>query len=122
MMHVWSIIHSERLSGRTNTSLFHRHLRGPLFKNRVGLDDLWATPAPASLSRAATSLSIFPISPVPTIDFRTVMADEVISQGSEFFFFFLFSASIMNLLLFDFTSNNVGREGFLQEKTDKYSD
>lgn len=50
------------------------------------------------------------------------MADEVISQGSEFFFFFLFSASIMNLLLFDFTSNNVGREGFLQEKTDKYSD
>lgn len=122
MMHVWSIIHSERLSGRTNTSLFHRHLRGPLFKNRVGLDDLWATPAPASLSRATTSLSIFPISPVPTIDFRTVMADEVISQGSEFFFFFLFSASIMNLLLFDFTSNNVGREGFLQEKTDKYSD
>lgn len=88
MMHVWSIIHSERLSGRTNTSLFHRHLRGPLFKNRVGLDDLWATPAPASLSRATTSLSIFPISPVPTIDFRTVMADEVISQGSEFFFFF----------------------------------
>lgn len=45
-------------------------------------------------------------------------------KGQNFIsFFFSSSVSIMNLLLFDFPSNNVGRERFLQEKKkDKYSD
>lgn len=68
MQMVIRTLDNECLSSWTPTSLFHHHLRRSLFKNRMGLDDLWTTAAPASVPCTSTTISILPISPWPAVN------------------------------------------------------
>lgn len=64
---VWTLIKARRRrrSGGTPTSLFHHHLRRPLFKNGVGLDewDIVTSTAPATIPGTTTPFSFPPPSP-----------------------------------------------------------
>lgn len=93
----------------------------------MGLYDLRATSAPASISGAAASTTFPPVSPRSAFCFRPATTEKMIwptiKKSVECS---LFSdvrrpslRSVENLLFFDFPANNVGCKGFLEKENTK---
>lgn len=99
------------------TSLFHHHLRRPLFKDGVGLNDLGSTSAPAPFSGAPSPFSIPLLTPRSTGNLWSNVSDYRLADEKPYCYWQNVNLIYKYSLLFNFPAYYVGRECFLQSKT-----
>ena len=110
------------------TPLLHHHLSRPLLEDGVWLDDLGASAAPATAIPSAAPVRILPLAPLSALGFRPAGAKPisltvrfVMSQWIKEWSRKMSQRHCpINLLFFNFATNDIWGECFLHDKQTGY--